>query len=63
MVTKATTFETLRVLHNLWKSKDLDTSKVRIILQETYDLELTVLSNGEISAQSPDGTQKYKINQ
>jgi hypothetical protein len=59
MVVQATTFETLRVLHNLWKSKDLDTSKVRIILQETYGLELTVLSNGYIKAETPDGNAKY----
>ncbi len=61
MITKATEFETLRVLHTLWKSKDLDTVKVKTILKETYNLELTVLANGEISAQSPDGKTKYSI--
>ena len=61
MVAKATEFETLKVLHTLWKSKDLDTSKVKTILKETYNLELTVLANGEISAQSPDGKTKYSI--
>lgn len=61
MVAKATEFETLKVLHTLWKSKDLDTAKVKTILKETYNLELTVLANGEISAQSPDGKIKYSI--
>ena len=61
MVAQATVFETLRVLHNLWKSKDLDTSKVRLILKETYKLNLTVLANGEIKAESPDGKEKYTI--
>jgi len=61
MVARATEFETLKVLHTLWKSKDLDTAKVKTILKETYNLELTVLANGEISAQSPDGKTKYSI--
>jgi hypothetical protein len=61
MVAKATEFETLKVLHTLWKSKDLDTAKIKTILKETYNLELTVLANGEISAQSPDGKIKYSI--
>ena len=61
MVARATEFETLKVLHTLWKSKDLDTAKIKTILKETYNLELTVLANGEISAQSPDGKTKYSI--
>jgi hypothetical protein len=63
MVVKATEFETLRVLHTLWKNKDLDTLQVKNCLWEAYRLLLTVLANGEISAQSVDGKQKYKINQ
>jgi hypothetical protein len=63
MVVKATEFETLRVLHSLWVSRDLDPAKVKRILRESYGLELTVLANGEISAESEDGKQKYKINQ
>ena len=62
-VQKATVFETLRVLHSLWVSRDLEPAKIRIILEESYDLALTILTNGEISAQSKDGKQKYKINQ
>lgn len=62
MVTKATEFETLRVLHMLWKNKDIDTVQVINMLKENYDLDLTVLANGEIKAQSTDGTQKYTIN-
>jgi hypothetical protein len=60
-VQRATEFETLRVLHTLWKSRDLSISKIKLILKESYDMELTVLVNGEISAQSIDGKQKYSI--
>lgn len=61
MVAKATEFETLRVLHTLWKNKDIDTVQVKNILNENYRLQLTVLANGEIAAQSPDGKTKYSI--
>lgn len=61
VVARAAEFEVLRVLHTFWKDKDIDTVKVRTILKETYNLELTVLANGEISAQSPDGKIKYSI--
>ena len=60
-VQRATEFEVLRVLHTFWKDKDIDTVKVRTILKESYNLELTVLANREISAQSPDGKNKYSI--
>ena len=60
-VRKATEFETLTVLHTLWKNKDIDTVQVKNMLNENYELELTVLTNGEISAQSPDGKIKYSI--
>lgn len=60
-VRRSTEFETLRVLHTLWRSRDLDIVKVKTILKETYNLELTTLTNGEISAQSPDGKEKYSI--
>ncbi len=60
-VKKATEFETLRVLHTLWKSRSLETATVKRLLKEEFDLELTVLANGEISAQSPDGKSKYSI--
>lgn len=60
-IRRATEFETLRVLHSLWKSKDLEPSKIRLILQESYNLQLTVLTNGEIAAQSIDGKNKYLI--
>jgi hypothetical protein len=63
MVGRATEFEALRVLHNLWKNKDLDTVQVKNCLWEAYGLLLTVIANGEIKAQSQDGTQKYTINQ
>lgn len=60
-VRRSTEFETLRVLHTLWRSRDLDIVKVKTILKETYNLELTTLTNGEISAQSPDEKEKYSI--
>jgi len=60
-VKKATEFEVLKVLHAFWKDKDLDAAKVKTILKESYNLELTVLANGEIAAQSPDGKIKYSI--
>ena len=60
-VKKATDYETLRVLHTLWKSKGLETATVKRLLKEDYNLELTVLANGEIKAESPNGKIKYSI--
>ena len=60
-INKATEFETLKVLHALWKSRGLETATVKRLLKEDYNLELTVLANGEIKAQSPDGKTKYSI--
>jgi hypothetical protein len=60
-VRKATEFETLTVLHTLWKSRSLEPAIVKRLLKEDFNLELTVLANGEISAQSPDGKTKYSI--
>ena len=60
-VEKATDFDTLRVLHTLWKSRRLETAVVKRLLKEEFDLDLTVLANGEISAQTPDGKNKYSI--
>ena len=60
-VKRATEFETLTVLHTLWKSRKLETAVVKRLLKEEYDLDLTVLANGEIKAQSPDGKTKYSI--
>ena len=60
-VERATNTDTLRVLHTLWKSRSLETATVKRLLKEDYNLELTVLANGEIKAQSPDGKTKYSI--
>ena len=60
-VQRATEFEVLRVLHTFWKDKDMYIVKIKTILKETYDMDLTVLANGEISAQSTDGKIKYSI--
>ena len=60
-VKRATEHDTLRVLHTLWKSRKLETAVVKRLLKEEFDLDLTVLANGEISAQSTDGKYKYSI--
>lgn len=60
-VNKATEYEILRVLHTLWVEGHMSTYRVRFLLNDCYDLELTVLANGEIKAQSPDGKTKYSI--
>jgi hypothetical protein len=60
-VKRATEFEVLTVFHTLWKSRGLEAATVKRLLKEKFDLELTVLANGEISAQSPDGKIKYSI--
>ena len=60
-VKRATEFEVLTVFHTLWKSRSLETAVVKRLLKEDYNLELTVLTNGEISAQSPDSKTKYSI--
>lgn len=61
MIQTATQFETIRVLHNLWSTNQITAVEVKSILKKQFDLELTVLANGEIKAQSVDGTQKYSI--
>lgn len=58
---KVNEFETLRVLHFLWKKRQVTVVKVKQILKESYDLELTVLTDKKIKAQSPDGKSKYSI--
>ena len=63
MVARATEFETMRVLHNLWAANLITSVEVKHILKKQYDLELTALANGCIKAESTDGTKKYSINQ
>ena len=58
---KATEFETLRVLHTLWKKKQMETAQVRHLIKTSCFLELTSITNGGITAQSMDGKQKYTI--
>jgi hypothetical protein len=60
-VRQATHFEMLTTLHTLWKNRDLEVQKIKTILKESYDLELTALTNSEITAQSLDGKTKYSI--
>lgn len=58
---KANKEEALRVFHTMWKNRGMDTVTIKKLLKEEYDLELTVVANGEIKAQSPDGKTKYSI--
>jgi hypothetical protein len=60
-VEKATEFETLRVLHTLWRKGQMETAQVKHLLKTSYFLELTSITNGGITAQSPDGKTKYSI--
>ena len=61
MIQTATQFETMRVLHNLWSTNQITVVEAKTVLKRQFDLELTVLANGEIKAQSVDGTQEYSI--
>jgi hypothetical protein len=58
---KANIEEALRVFHTMWRSRKMAGFQVKTLLKEQFDLELTVLANGEIKAQSPDGKTKYSI--
>ena len=57
----ATTVETLYTLHTLWKKKQMETTQVKHLLKTSCFLELTSITNGGITAQSPDGKVKYSI--
>jgi hypothetical protein len=59
MMRKPNEFDTLGVLHYLWKKGQMDTVQVKDCLWEGHGLLLTVLSNGYIKAETPDGTTKY----
>ena len=56
---KPNEFDTLKVLHYLWKKGQMDTVQVKDCLWEGHGLQLTVLSNGYIKAETPDRTAKY----
>jgi hypothetical protein len=56
---KPNEFDTLDVLHYLWSKGQIDTVQVKDCLWEGHGLVLTVLSNGYIKAETPDGTTKY----
>lgn len=59
MIRKPNEFDTLAVLHYMWSKGQLDTVQVKDCLWEGHGLVLTVLSNGYIKAETPDGTAKY----
>jgi len=58
---KANAEETLRVFHTMWKHRAMNIVTVKRLLKEEFELELTVLANGEIKAQTQDGKTKYTI--
>jgi hypothetical protein len=57
----ATTVETLYTLHTLWRKGQLQTAQVKHLIKVSCFLELTSITNGGITAQSPDGKIKYSI--
>jgi hypothetical protein len=57
----ATTVETLHTLHTLWRKGQLQTAQVKHLIKTGCFLELTSITNGGITAQSPDGKIKYSI--
>lgn len=58
---KPNEFDTLQVLHYLWKKGQMETAQVRHLIKTSCFLELTSITNGGITAQSIDGKQKYSI--
>jgi hypothetical protein len=60
-MTAATDIEMLVSLHTLWKQGHLQVAQVKHLLLTSCLLELTSITNGGITAQSPDGKTKYSI--
>jgi hypothetical protein len=58
---KPNEFDTMKVLHYLWSKGELDTVQVKNCLWKAHGLLITVLSNGCIKAEIPDGKTKYSI--
>lgn len=54
-------FETLRVLHIIWKKRQMSTSQVNHILKAVHFMKLTKLEINKIEAISLDGKIKYSI--
>jgi hypothetical protein len=54
-------FDTLKILHNMWKNKNISSVKVKSLLKKEHDLELVSLTNEGIKAESVDGKSKYSI--
>lgn len=59
---KANVFETLRVLHTMWKLRQIEIPQLRQVLTVTHLLHITSLTNEGITAETPDGKTKYKLN-
>jgi len=58
---KATNFETLHVLHSLWRAGQVDVNWVKHILLTVCQLHLTSLTNEGITAETFAGGSKYKL--
>jgi hypothetical protein len=58
---KPTEFETMRVLHYLWSNKHITAFDVKHLLLVEYNLKLSTLTNGGISAEDIEQKTKYKL--
>lgn len=58
---EATEFEILRSLHTLWLRGGLSSTAIKILLKNQCELNLTLIVDDEIEAESEDGTTKYRI--
>jgi hypothetical protein len=61
MIQTPTAFDTMSVLHLLWRTNHIDVVAIKDFLKQEYNLTLTVLANGSIVAKSEDGADKYTI--
>jgi hypothetical protein len=58
---KPTEFETMKVLHYLWRSSHITAFDVKHFLLVEYNLKLNSLTNGGISAEDVEQKTKYKL--
>ena len=60
-LTKPTEFETMKVLYNLWENNHLSVRDIRHFLLMEYNVDLIILNEFEIRAESVDRKTKYSI--
>jgi hypothetical protein len=58
---EATEFEIMRTLHTLWMKELITWEQVELLLIQSNQLELTFLNKNEFTAETLDGTTKYRI--